>query len=35
MFALLLVIFINFVGIGALIPILPFTVVDTQLARPK
>lgn len=29
MFALLLVIFINFVGIGALIPILPYTVVDT------
>ena len=29
MFALLLVVFINFVGIGALIPILPFTVVDT------
>ncbi|WP_438996173.1 MFS transporter [Candidatus Puniceispirillum sp.] len=29
MFALLLVVFINFVGIGALIPILPYTVVDT------
>ncbi|MBT5729652.1 MAG: MFS transporter, partial [Alphaproteobacteria bacterium] len=28
MAGLLLVVFINFVGIGALIPILPFTVVD-------
>ena len=25
---LLLIVFINFVGIGALIPILPFTVID-------
>ena len=26
---LLLVVFINFVGIGALIPVLPYTVIDT------
>ena len=25
---LLLIVFINFVGIGALIPVLPFTVID-------
>jgi hypothetical protein len=35
MFALLLVVFVNFVAMGAVIPILPFTDVDTQLARPK
>ena len=29
MFVLLLVVFINFVGIGALIPVLPFTVIET------
>ena len=28
MFALLLITFVNFVGIGALIPILPFTVIE-------
>ena len=27
--ALLLVVFINFVGIGALIPVLPYTVIET------
>ena len=29
MSALLLVVFINFVGIGALIPVLPYTVIET------
>ena len=28
MFALLLITFVNFVGIGALIPVLPFTVIE-------
>ena len=29
MLALLLVVFVNFVGIGALIPVLPYTVIET------
>ncbi len=28
MFALLLITFVNFVGIGALIPVLPYTVIE-------
>jgi MFS family permease len=34
MFVLLLVVFINFVGIGALIPVLPFTVIETLGLSP-
>ena len=29
MLVLLLVVFVNFVGIGALIPVLPYTVIET------